>query len=67
MNGPIARVLVRYVSGALVMKGLLDAGVGKQIASDPDLVALVQTGLGLLMSAVTEGFYWLAKRYGWKT
>lgn len=65
--GPLARIIVRYVAGALVAKGLIDASTGKGIAADADLVWLVDAGLGFGIGAAMEGWYWLAKRYGWKT
>ena len=64
---PIARITIRYVAGYLALKGIIYASTGKALAADADLVWLVDLGLGAGMAAVTEGYYWLAKRYGWKT
>lgn len=55
---PIARILLRYVVGALVSYGLIGAETGEFLAVDPDL-ALVVAGI---MSAAVEGGYALAKR-----
>lgn len=58
--GPLARVLLRYAGGALMAY----AGV-KFDVSDPDLMTLAEFGLGSLLAAVSEGWWYLARRYGW--
>lgn len=63
MPAIIARIIARYLSGALVAYGVLPQEAGAELAMDPD-VALV---LGGIISAVTEGFYAWAKRKGWMT
>lgn len=60
--GPLARIVARWISGGLVTAGLILPDEAQFIATDPDMLALV--GLGL--SAITEGFYALAKKRGWK-
>jgi hypothetical protein len=65
MIGPIARILARYLAGALIAKGFLDATTGSALATDADVVAVVQTVLGLAVGGVTEGFYFLARKLGW--
>lgn len=59
MNGAVARIILRYVAGGLVLGSPV---VGERLAQDPDLVMLV----GALVGIATEGFYYLAKRRGWK-
>lgn len=55
----IARILLRYLSGALIAGGWL---AGEQdLAADPDLVMLV----GLALGAGAEVAYALARRLGW--
>ncbi|KZX95923.1 hypothetical protein A3747_13670 [Sulfitobacter sp. HI0076] len=63
MIGPISRIILRYLSAALVTYGLLSPDMGAQIAADPDLVALI----GLIVGVAVEGGYTLAKRRGWAT
>lgn len=61
MMAPLARIIARYLAGALVAYGLLapqDAA-----ALHPDLVAAVGAGLAALVEAV----YAVAKRKGWAT
>jgi hypothetical protein len=59
----IARILARYLSGALVSYGLIPHEVGADLAVDPD-VALV---LGAIIGAATEGVYAFARKRGWTT
>ncbi|KQZ49695.1 hypothetical protein ASD54_12210 [Rhizobium sp. Root149] len=61
--GIFARIALRYLAGYLVLKGLLPQDIADMIAQDPELAALVGSGL---MIAV-EGFYAVAKKRGWTT
>lgn len=63
MTAVIARILARWIAGALIGYGLVGAETGAQLAVDPD-VALLLAGI---VGAVTEGAYVLAKRKGWAT
>ena len=56
--GPLARIILRYGIGYFA-----GAGLGDQLALDPDLQAFVALSLG----AIVEGFYGYAKRKGWAT
>lgn len=62
--GPIVRIALRYLSGLLVAKGIFGSD-DATIFQDPDLEATLTTGLGLAVSAGTEYYYALAKRWGW--
>ena len=55
---PIARIIIRYVVGAIVG---MDAGA--TLAGDPDLVTVIALGIG----AAVEVAYAYAKRKGWAT
>lgn len=57
---PYARIALRYVVGAALMGS---TQIGTQLAADPDLVAAVAAGIGV----VVEGAYALAKRKGGAT
>jgi len=65
MIAPVSRILLRYVAGILIAKGWLDAGFGQQFATDTDVLALVQMGVGFAAAAASEGWYWLARKFGW--
>jgi hypothetical protein len=67
MNGLVARIILRYVAGALIAKGLLADADGDWINADPDLLQAVTAGIGIAIGAVTEVAYRLAKRWGWRT
>lgn len=63
MSMVIARIVMRYLSGALVAYGILPVDVAEQVAVDPDVVLIVGTALAV----ITEGAYAAAKRLGWAT
>lgn len=60
LAGPLARVFLRYVGGALVAK----AGFSIDI-SDPDIENIVTMGVGAAISAGTEVWWYLARKYNW--
>lgn len=60
--GPLIRIALRYGVGAVV-----GYEVGSQLASDPDVIAVTTAGVAMVAGFATEGFYWLAKKYGWRT
>lgn len=61
MTAVLARILARYLAGALVLYGLLDQGTAELLR--PDLALAIGAALGL----VTEAAYALARRFGWAT
>lgn len=63
MAAIFARIIARYLSGALVAYGLIPHEVGQELAMDPDLALLIGAGVG----AVTEGAYAFARARGWTT
>jgi hypothetical protein len=67
MTGLIARIILRYVAGALIARGLLAPSDGDWINGDPDLMEAVTAGIGFVIMGGTEIAYRIAKRLGWKT
>ena len=63
ITGPVARIVLRYLAGALVSAGSLPGDIASQMAVDPDILLMV----GLALTAAVEGLYALAKRLGWDT
>lgn len=61
------RIFLRYLAAFLVARGYLSEGDGSLLSADPDLAMMLETGLGLLFGAVAEGWYALAKKFGWRT
>ena len=51
----VSRIILRYVAGALVAKGLLTADDAIAINTDPDLVELVTAGLGIAIGVDNSG------------
>jgi len=65
MTAVIVRIALRYFAGILVARGLLSADDGGTFSADPDIQMLVETGAGLAIGAATEGWYWMARKFGW--
>lgn len=63
--GAIIRIGLRYGAGFLVARGLLGESDGNMLAADPEVAAVIETGVGLALGAASEAWYWLAKRFGW--
>ncbi len=61
---PIARILLRYASGALVSAGAISPQLGQGLAANEN-VAMIAAGL--LGFAVSEFGYMMAKRRGGAT
>ncbi len=67
MTGLIARIILRYVAGALIARGLLAPADGDWLNGDPDLMEAVTAGVGFAIMTGTEIAYRVAKRLGWRT
>jgi hypothetical protein len=65
MTAVIARILLRYAAGALIMKGLISSDMGADLGTDPDVLAVLEIALGAAVAATTEAFYWAARKFGW--
>ena len=60
---PVARIIARYIAGAMVAYGIVDQDTAQSIYTDPDMLILIGAGL----AGVVEVVYGLAKRRGWST
>lgn len=60
--GPIIRIVLRYGVGAV-----LGYQIGNHLAADPDVVAVGTVVGTAVVGIATEGFYALARRWGWQT
>ncbi len=65
MTAPVVRIFLRYLAGLLVMKGLISTSMGTELASDPDLMAVLELLVGTAAGVVAEWWYVLARRFGW--
>lgn len=61
------RIVLRYLAAFLVAKGVLLPADGALFATDPELLQAAELALGVLLGALAEAWYWLAKRLGWRT
>jgi hypothetical protein len=66
---PAVRIGLRYVAGALVAKGVIDADLGSQVATNEALIGALTAQAELIAGAVigglTELAYAMARRFGW--
>jgi hypothetical protein len=67
LRGPLARIVARYLIGAFTAYALLTPEVGEELAADPDLQIVLELAIGGAMTAMVEGAYVMAKRWGWCT
>lgn len=65
MSAVVIRILLRYAAGFLVAKGLVSTDMGADLASDPDVMALIEMGVGAVIVAGTEAWYYFARKLGW--
>lgn len=63
----LIRILLRYLAMFLVAKGFFSPELGDLFASDPDILSIAQVVVGLVAGLVAEGWYVIAKRFGWRT
>ena len=63
MNPTYVRIILRYLAGYLVLKGIIPQDVADMIEQDPELAGAV----GALIALAVEGAYAFAKRMGWRT
>lgn len=65
MTSVIVRIALRYVAAALVAKGVFSASDAGTFATDPDLISLIEVGVGVVVGGATELWYWAARKCGW--
>lgn len=65
MTSPIARIILRYAAGLLVMKGLLSTDLGKTLAGDVDLLSVLELVIGFCAATAAEWWYAAARKFGW--
>lgn len=62
----LARIVLRYGVGFVLGYGL-PSDLVNEFTTDPEIVQWTQIGLGLVVTGAIEGWYWLAKKFGWNT
>lgn len=66
MLAPFVRIGLRWLAGALIAAGYLTPD-SSSLFGDPELVSAVAYGLGALCGVIAEGWYALARHFGWGT
>lgn len=61
-----ARILLRYGIGFL-LGYILPAEAIQQFTTDPEIIQWTQLALAAAAAGAVEGWYWLAKKLGWRT
>lgn len=62
---PIVRILLRYATVPLLYYGLVNENEASDLIADPEIAQWVSLAAGVAAPVVSEGWYWLAKRWGW--
>jgi len=65
MTAVLVRIGLRYGAGILIAKGLLAPEAGMSLAQDPDIAMALQIAAGVVAGAVSELWYFLARKLGW--
>lgn len=63
--GPIVRIVLRYATFPLLYFGLINENEASDVITDPQIAQWVSLLAGMAAPFLTEGWYYLAKRYGW--
>ncbi len=66
MTAPLIRIALRWLGGILIANGYFSQG-DAGLFTDPDMIALANYAAAALCAVASEGWYWLAKRFGWRT
>jgi hypothetical protein len=65
MTAVLVRITLRYAAGALAAHGLLSHDMAHAVASDPDIATAVELGAAGALGLASEGWYFLAHKFGW--
>lgn len=66
MTAIFIRILLRYLAGALVVRGIMGADDAATFSADQDVQMLLETGLGVGIASATEIWHWLSRKFGWE-
>lgn len=65
--GAFARIALRYGCTWALAKGWIAPEVSSMLSADPEVLGYVEAGMMAACVGVVEGWYWLAKKFGWAT
>lgn len=64
LTAQVLRIILRYIAGFLVAKGIVDAGTGEALASDETLIASAELAIGAALAVVNEAWFARSVRKG---
>ena len=64
---PIIRIFLRYATFPLLYYGLISEGEASDLIADPEIAQWVSLAAGTVAPIAAEAWFFLAKRFGWKT
>ena len=64
---PIIRIILRYATFPLIYFGLINENEAMDLIRDPEIAQWVSLGLGIIAPIISEGWYYLASKFRWKT
>lgn len=63
MPSVIIRILLRYAAGVLVAKGLLLPDMAGELSTDQEIIDILVVAAGIGIGALTEAWYWMARKW----
>lgn len=64
--GPVVRIFLRYATAPLLYYGLINSNEASDLIADPQIAQWVSLAAGAVAPMIAEGWYALAKRWGWE-
>lgn len=65
LRAPIARILARYIAGAIGALGLAGVTNAEFLGESPELIDIIQLAVGGILTVTVEWVYYLANKRGW--
>jgi len=62
---PIIRIFLRYATFPLLYFGLINQNEASDLIADPEIAQWISLAAGFVAPIAAEGWYWMAKRFGW--
>lgn len=64
---PIIRIFLRYATFPLIYYGLINENEAMDLIHDPEIAQWVSLCLGIVAPIISEGWFIMAKKFGWRT
>lgn len=62
---PFIRIFLRYATFPLIYFGLINENEAMDIIAEPEIAQWISLWIGLAVPFITEGWYWLARKFRW--